>query len=304
MRLGQATSAKRQHPRRDTEQVATDAVPSRGPRPLDVALAAAREAGLLVEAMRARGVSSRTKDDASPVTEADEAADALIRARLRAAFPADGWISEESVAAPGDGQDSASWVVDPIDGTESYIDDGMRGYGVQIARVVGGEVTLGVVYEPRERLAMFAERGRGAFSQADGGPAIAIVAPPDAGPERARIVASPRTEPAILDALVAAGLALGGLYRSVGVKVGMLVRGEAEVYPITHRVSVWDVAAPLVILVEAGGRMTDLAGGPVPLPLAAPFALGRDLVATRGAPELHGEVCAMLRPFGRSGEPE
>ncbi len=60
-------------------------MPSRDPRPLDVALATAREAGALVEAMRARGVSARAKDDASPVTEADEAADLLIRTRLMAA---------------------------------------------------------------------------------------------------------------------------------------------------------------------------------------------------------------------------
>lgn len=271
-------------------------------RPLDVALATAREAGALVEAMRARGVTTRTKDDASPVTEADEAADALIRARLMAAFPGDGWVSEESVATPGDHATNASWVVDPIDGTESYIDGAIRGYAVQIARVVAGEVVLGVVYEPRERLASFAERGHGAFTQLDGEPPVAI-APHAIAPSAVRFVASPRTEAATLDALEAAGIASAGLFRSVGVKVGMLIRGEAEVYPMTHRVSVWDVAAPLIILEEAGGRMTDLDGGRVPLPLALPFVLGRDLVATRAAGALHATVCATLRRLATRGDP-
>jgi 3'-phosphoadenosine 5'-phosphosulfate (PAPS) 3'-phosphatase len=278
-----------------------NASPSWDSRPLDVAIATACEAGALVRNMRAIGVSTRAKDDASPVTEADEAADALIRSRLTAAFPGDGWISEESVAAAGDTATSASWVVDPIDGTESYVDGGVRGYAVQIARVVGGEVVLGVVYEPRERLLMFAARGRGAFTQADGGPPIAIVPAPHAAGAPPRFVASARTEAATLDALTGSGLAQAGLFRSVGVKVGMLVREEAEVYPATHRVALWDIAAPMVILEEAGGCMTDRAGQRLRLPLAPPYVLERDFVATRGGAELHARVCAILGTLGPSG---
>jgi len=254
----------------------------------------ARAAGALIEDFRRQGFQTRDKPDRSPVTEADLAADRLIGGALQAAFPGEPIVSEESRDVPGTGD--ATWVVDPLDGTEAFVDPQVRGYAVQIARVVGGRAVLGVVYEAAVGELFYAEAGEGAWLVTGDGAPERVRASRGRGSEGAppRLVTSSRVPRGFREALFSHGLVDGGLFRSVGVKVGRIARGLAEVYPATHGLSVWDIAAPIAILEEAGGLMTDLAER-APHLSCAPDA--RDypepLVATNG-PE-HARWCEILR---------
>lgn len=260
----------------------------------------ARAAGAAIEAVHARFDArddARHKADGSPVTEADLAADRVISDALRRVFPDDAIVSEESRDVGG--TSGATWVVDPLDGTEAFI-GGQRGYAVQIARVVDGAVTHAVVYESRFDELFWAAAGEGAWL-VRGAEQTRLAT--RCATEGLRVVTSPRVDPGFRATLMAHGLLDGGMFRSVGVKVGRIVQGLADVYLATHGLSVWDVAAPYLVLVEAGGRMTDLDGNP---PVFRPRALANTpaireyhgpLLATHGP--THDHWCAVLRTLRR-----
>jgi 3'-phosphoadenosine 5'-phosphosulfate (PAPS) 3'-phosphatase len=225
---------------------------------LRVAIDIALEAGAVIEAFVRLGFARHEKTDSTPVTEADLAADAIITSRLRDAFPEDGLISEESGLAPGVSR--YLWCVDPLDGTEAFIDGSRRGYAVQIARLErvdgGWSPVLGVVYEPRHDELFYGAIGLGAFASIAGS-SSSIFCPTSSSK---RFVTSSRVDRALCSRLEGAGFRNLGELRSVGVKVGRLLLGEADAYLATHPLSWWDLAAPQVILEAAGGRVTSLSG--------------------------------------------
>lgn len=233
---------------------------------LELAVSLALEAGRAIERVRAAGFSTRGKADHSPVTEADLAADAVIRTGLTRERPLDAILSEESTGAAAS-PDQALWVVDPLDGTEAFVDGTdhyVRGYAVQIARLVpDGEgayaIALGVTYEPRVDELFFAERGKGTFRARGAAPDGPLRVSSTEHPSPT-LVSSSRIDPSLKRRLLLAGYRDGGAMRSVGVKVSRLILGEADVYPATHSLSWWDLAAPQLILEEAGGLVTDLRG--------------------------------------------
>lgn len=243
---------------------------SHGASDLSLAIALARDAGDAIERVRVSGFSSSDKADRSPVTEADLAADRLIRQRLAEARPEDAVLTEEFDGTPPRAE-QALWCIDPLDGTEAFVDgqhgDYVRGYAVQIAKLVpieGGryQVVLGVTYEPRFDELVYATRGGGAF-RVIGGETSGPLRVSDRGREDGLVlVTSTRVDKALKVALIARGYRDGGALRSVGVKVSRMVLGLADVYPATHPISWWDLAAPQVILEEAGGRVSDFSGAP------------------------------------------
>src|SRR5688572_10876147 len=132
---------------------------------LDAALAAATEASAIIRAHYAGVVLARTKADGSPVTDADIAAERAIRAHVVARFPDDGFYGEETAAERLEAD--RVWLVDPIDGTKSFV----RGYpmfSTQIAVMHRGRLELGVSSAPAYGETAWAERGAGAFQ--DGAP--------------------------------------------------------------------------------------------------------------------------------------
>jgi 3'(2'),5'-bisphosphate nucleotidase len=237
-------------------------------RELEVAVELARRAGGAIERIRVEGFDALRKADRSLVTRADLAAEAIIREGLTAAFPGDGLLSEESagIVASTSGR---TWVVDPLDGTHAYV-HGQPGYAVQIGLLDRGEPVLGVLYEPLFARTYLATRGEGAWIS--GGDAQ--------GWQRLRVsersvraqmplITSTSMDPADRERLLAGlGLADAGGLRSVGCKVGKLVRQEADVYISEHPVNLWDSLAPLVVLHEAGGTMTLADGRPMLYDLA------------------------------------
>jgi myo-inositol-1(or 4)-monophosphatase len=116
-------------------------------RELEVVTKLATDAGALLMASRASGLEIRYKGVDDPVTQADIAADTMIRARLLEAFPTDGLLSEETADSAERLERERVWIVDPIDGTSSYA-AGRDNFAVSIGLSVRGEAVLGVVYNP------------------------------------------------------------------------------------------------------------------------------------------------------------
>ena len=115
---------------------------------LDLASGLAWQAAELILGIRARGFSTLTKSDASPVTEADHAAELLIVAGLRAATPEIGIVAEEEISGGYAPPPATSyWLIDPLDGTRDFV-AGRDGFCVNIGLVKDGRPVLGVVAVP------------------------------------------------------------------------------------------------------------------------------------------------------------
>jgi myo-inositol-1(or 4)-monophosphatase len=128
---------------------------------LDLILEAAREAGALAVSARKKGLKVWSKDGGSPVTDADLAVDALLKAKLTGARPSYGWLSEETADDPARLATKRQFVVDPIDGTAAYL-KGKPWFSVSIAVVENGRPIAGVVLAPALDEAYAATLGGGA----------------------------------------------------------------------------------------------------------------------------------------------
>jgi myo-inositol-1(or 4)-monophosphatase len=131
-------------------------------RELEVAIQAAREAGEVLLRHWTDDVKHWEKSEDNPVTRADLEADRAIAARLRAAFPGDALLSEETVSDPSRLRSSRAWIVDPMDGTKEFIGR-IPEFGVSIALVEDGEPVAGVIHNPAARVSVWATRGGGTF---------------------------------------------------------------------------------------------------------------------------------------------
>ena len=256
-------------------------------REVSVALAAAREAGAMAKGLQG-AVATRLKEDGSPVSDADLAADAIIRHHLVSHFPADAILSEEAPDAPARLACQRLWIIDPIDGTREYL-NGRAEWAVQIALAIGGRLVLGVVGIPGEDLVLVGIPGVGGT----------VVAPAGASPlaihHQARdvLISSDSKRNRAGAALVRAALPeFTTLHAtSVGIKVWRMLQGRADLYVHPRRIAEWDVAAPAAVLLAAGGGATDLAGGEFRFNAAVPQAAGL-VFSTR--PD-HAALIARLR---------
>ena len=206
-------------------------------------------------------LGERAKADASPVTDADEAADALISAGLRAAFPDAALVTEEQ-AATHDQRPVDFFCVDPLDGTKEFVR--RRGdFTVNIAWIEGGVPVRGVVYAPA-RARLFWTRGDGVAVEEAGpfdpdrtGDLRAIrVAEPD--PSALRVVASQSHRDAATDAYIARYPVAGTRSAGSSLKFCLVATGEADLYPRLGRTMEWDTAAGHAVLAGAGGRVLRL----------------------------------------------
>ena len=259
---------------------------------LAFALACCDEADELALRHFRRDLIIETKVDRSFVTDADQAIERRIRERIAQAYPDHGLVGEEYGTEAGRG--SVSWYIDPIDGTHNF----MRGvplFGTLLAVEADGELKVGVMSAPALGGRWFARRGGGAWAVSSIGP--------DAGSRR-RIAVSRVTN--LADAhllygsaqeITESGAAPGfpGLIANVWRDRGfgdfwgyaLVAEGAAEAM-IEVGPKSWDLAAPLVIVEEAGGRLTDLRG-------ERTIHTGT-VLATNGP--LHDEVLARLRMAG------
>ncbi len=193
----------------------------------------------------------RAKSDASPVTEADEAADALISAGLRAAFPGVALITEEQVASHALTA-STFLIVDPLDGTKEFVQ--RRGdFTVNIAYVEHGVPLRGVVYAPAQGR-LFYTRADGVSVEEVGGEQRRIaVAKPDNG--ALMVVASKSHRDQATDDYIAKYAVKDMKSAGSSLKFCLVATGEADLYPRLGRTMEWDTAAGDAVLRGAGGHV-------------------------------------------------
>ena len=247
---------------------------------LQAALEAAEAATQIVRDLYRKNLAVTVKADRSPVTEADVRAEEAIRGVLERRFPGYGFYGEETGRHAMDAE--SLWLVDPIDGTKSFVRD-TPFFSTQIALLRGGRIVLGVSAAPAYGELAWAERGAGAFL----------------GGQRIGVSAVAALDRAILSTGNLKTLAAGAGWSRFGRLVGevdrlrgygdfvhyhLLARGALDAV-IESDVNILDIAALSVIVEEAGGRFTDLAGAPLTLDTTT-------VLATNGL--LHEAVLARL----------
>jgi len=260
---------------------------------LETARRLALEGATIVQDLRHQPLNKQRKADRSLVTEADLQSDQVIRSGLEEAFPTHVVLSEES--GLGDRPDAEFvWLVDPLDGTKAYA-KGIAGFSVMIGLLQNQQPVLGVVVDPLENLVYEAVRGQGAFLFN--------------GMQRIALHVSERRDFGDMPLVVSTGFPTDKMEQirptlsgpllppinSVGIKVGLVVRQEADIYINHHPVHLWDTCAPQIILEEAGGRMTRLDGKPLGYELTAPFSHQSLTLATNGS--RHDEISSLLTPL-------
>lgn len=257
-------------------------------RRLAAARSLARAAGALaLGRFRSPRLVVEHKHDASPVTAADRAAEDLIRSGIREAFPDDAILGEERGLRPG--RSGWRWVLDPIDGTRAFV-RGIPSWATLIAVEWRERPLAGVAFFPALREELWASAGRGAFWSTDGG-----------RPRRARVSRTGSLGAALLETLGGAAYHRAGLRRllarfaddvaalrgwSDAYAFALVATGRADA-AVDFGVSRWDVAPLVVILREAGGRMSGWDGGEA--------ASSSHVVASNG--RLHAALLARLAPF-------
>jgi len=240
-------------------------------------------------------------DDIEPVTQADTIANELIVTGLKREFPHDGILAEESVDTKHRLEKSRVWMVDPLDGTNGFI-DGNGDFAVQIGLAEDGLCVLGVVYQPLTDVLYRAVREGGTWIER-----------PQFDPERAQVsdkktlaemrLAASRSHrsPRMIRVVTQLGFQEEVQRGSVGIKIGLLIEQQCDVYiHLSPRTKQWDTCAPEVILTEAGGRITDLFG--YPLNYNVPEVQNRNgLVASNGAShdQIIDTLAPLLNEFGR-----
>jgi len=248
---------------------------------LQAALDAAQAAAAVIRSLYQRNLAVTTKADQSPVTEADVRAEQAIHEVLRARFPGFGFYGEET------GQHNAGaesvWLVDPIDGTKSFVRE-CPFFSTQIALLRAGELVLGVSSAPAYAEIAWAERGHGAYLN---GAPIRV----SGTAELAQTILSTGNLKTLAHSAPGwrrFGDLIGRISRIRGygdfVHYHLLARGALDVV-VESDVNILDIAALTVIVREAGGTFTDLNGQAVGLGTTS-------VLASNGI--LHAQIRAAL----------
>src|SRR5262245_37890400 len=246
----------------------------------DLAVDAARKAGDHARTYYESTFDVEHKPDSSPVTVADKSAEQLIREAVTKAFPHDGFLGEEFGDQPG--TSGYRWIIDPIDGTKSFIRH-IPIWATLVGLEYKGEQIGGVAYIPVFGQVYRALRGDGAFMN----------------DRRIRVSDTARLSDALLCYSSIAWFQKVGRERTFlniaartqrqrgfGDFYGFVLVAEGAVdLMLEHGVNPWDVAATKAIVEEAGGSFTDWSGTPT---IHTP-----DILASNG--KLHAETLALLR---------
>jgi myo-inositol-1(or 4)-monophosphatase len=252
---------------------------------LETAIDIAREAGALLSTYFERRIAFELKGDFDLVTEADRASERLVVERLRSHFPSHSILAEE-----GGGHEGSSgyrWYVDPLDGTTNFA-HGYPVYNVTMGLELDGEMLVGVVFDPNRQEMFSAERGAGAYLNN----------------RRIRVSAAKRLE----DSLVSTGfpsrkrhlnvnihfyhqmaMATHGVRRSgsAAIDLANVACGRLEAF-WEFGLNPWDMAAGILLVTEAGGRCTDMKGGPHTL--SGPHLLTDNGAVHQRILDLFGEI--------------
>lgn len=250
---------------------------------LQIARRAAALAGEVIMPLYREGTAVELKADQTPVTEADRRAEAAMREFLARECPGHGVIGEEQGETPGDGR--YRWVLDPIDGTKSFVHH-VPLFGTLVALERDGEPVVGVIACHAAGETVHAARGLGAFLGDRPARVSTVPSLADATISTTTIVGLSSAHPGFFAELCRRAR----LFRAWGDCYGylMVATGRADVM-LDPVMALWDVAALAPVITEAGGRFTQWSGE---------AALGENAVATNGV--LHEAVLALMHEHHRA----
>lgn len=217
------------------------------------------------------------KMDGTPVSAADLAVDAFLRAELTGLLPCAGWLSEETIDAPNQRAGELVWLVDPIDGTRDFI-HGRTGWAISVALVSNGRPLLAMLHAPARDEFWQAEAGQGAFCNG------------------ARLAASSRGElagarvPTRMLPAEDADLEMVDQPNSIALRIAMVAADRADLVATLRWGYEWDLAAAALIAREAGAAISDACGGKLNYNKPDPRVFG---VAV-SAPAIHADLIARL----------
>ena len=215
-----------------------------------------REAGELALATARTEFRRWTKGaDNSPVCEADIAVNDLLRARLPALAPEASWLSEETADEPGARAMPTIWIVDPIDGTRGYL-AGLADWTISVALVERDRPVLAALYAPASDEMFLAVRGRGTTlnnRRINANPGATLSGARLAGPKRKLDRVAKRQPDVVLEPKI----------HSLALRIARVAQGALDVAFAGKGAHDWDLAAADLLVHEAGGAMTDLAGRPL-----------------------------------------
>ena len=250
---------------------------------LDFAVATVREAGAVLRDYNRNGVTVKYKGEIDLITEADHASEALILSRIRSAYPDCAILSEESGASAN--KSSAVWIADPLDGTTNFA-HGLPIFSVTLALMVDEVIEVGATYDPIYDELYTAQRGQGAYLNG----------------ERLRVSVAPTLDKALLvtgfpydrrtnphnniQQFTDFSLRAQGVLRlgSAALDLAAVAAGRLDGY-WEFKINPWDIAAGVLLVTEAGGKVTAPDGSPLDL-----FA--RQIVASNGL--IHAEMTEAL----------
>ncbi len=263
---------------------------------INIAVKAARRAGGLINrgALDIDRIAVARKQPLDYVTEIDRAAEQAIIAVLRDAYPDHAILAEESGASEGASQAEYQWVIDPLDGTTNFI-HGFPQYAVSIACLQRGQLTHGVIYDPVHNDLFTASRGKGAYLN----------------DRRLRVSRANRLE----EGLIGTGLPFGEskhmsrylrVLREVMVRAPGVRRAGAASLDLAYvaagrldgfwefGLKPWDLAAGALMILEAGGLVSDSEGG-------EDFLDSGNLVA--GSPKVFAALLSIVQRSSLKGAP-
>jgi histidinol-phosphatase len=206
------------------------------------------------------GVSSTTKADDSPVTEADVAAEHAVRAHILEARPGDGFVGEELGEIVG--TTGRRWIVDGIDGTRFFA-AGKLNWGTLIALERDSGIVLGVSSSPAQQQRWWATRGGGTFTSraANGSSATRLRVSTTRTPQPDRVATLPGFDRMTVEQQQTVSRILGGPSIDQTWSHQNQVAEAALDACIWFGGDIWDHAAPSILVEEAGGRFSDHWGG-------------------------------------------
>lgn len=264
---------------------------------LEDAVAVARGAGRILRAGYGRPGAIDYKGGIDLVTEFDRLSEAYVRAELARRFPGHAWLGEETGASAARASEPVPefrWVVDPLDGTTNFA-HAYPFFAVSIALEVRGQRALGVVYDPLRDECFSALAGAGAWLNG-----VPIAVSRESRLERALAATGfaydVHEKPEETLRFFAPFLSrVQGIRRdgSAALNLAYLACGRFDLF-WEVKLHPWDVAAAALLVEEAGGRVSDFAGGPMP-------ADGFEVASSNGV--LHSGLLSILAPISRLVRP-
>lgn len=233
----------------------------------------------------AESMDVREKSPDNPVTEADLAADTLLKSRCLALLPAAGWLSEETVDNPQRLERPLVWVVDPLDGTKEFV-MGIPEFSVSVALCEDGQPIVGAIYNPVTREMFAAARGHGLTL--NGSPVEVTDQTMLAG----SLIEASRSEMKRGEFDFCEKMVELKMMGSIAYKLARTAAGLADATWSRGPKHEWDVCAGVLLVEEGGGRCVDLDDRPFTFNQSFPKING--IIADNG--HLHDEIITLLAP--------